>query len=351
MTKNIKKAAKNSTEIFKKIAKILFVIAILVLTIYQLLKDLDFELFAEIFKQINWIYCLISIPVIALSHWVRAIRWKVFLAPIHNAKSNLNLFSSVMVGYFVNSVTPRGGELVRPFVYARRENISKSSVFATIIVERFIDVVFLLMMLGIVFFVNKNLISQAFPQLSNERLMIFVGLVFLAVILLFLIITTNLFDIILEKVAKSISPKHYNRINEIWNSFKKGFSTLKNPKNYFKIFVYSTLIWALYALPLYLLFYAFGFQNTLNLGVFDAGLLIIVSGVGTSIAPTPSGIGVYHWLIVTAMLQLYANITHEAALAYATLSHGLTLLVQVLLGGFFLIRENLHKLHTKKEFE
>ena len=68
-----------------------------------------------------------------------------------------------MVGYAINNVTPRGGEIMRPYILARRENISKSAVFGTIIVERFIDIVFLLLMFGLVFFINRFLILQAFP--------------------------------------------------------------------------------------------------------------------------------------------------------------------------------------------
>jgi uncharacterized membrane protein YbhN (UPF0104 family) len=113
-----------------------------------------------------------------------------------------------------------------------------------------------------------------------------------------------------------------------------------------KIFLQSVLIWALYALPIYIIFFAFDFQQTLNLGIFDAGLLLVVSGIGVTIAPTPGAIGVYHWLIVTALTQLYPSISHEEALAFATVTHGVNLSLQVVLGFIFMLRENIRKIPT-----
>jgi uncharacterized protein (TIRG00374 family) len=337
--------------LLNKIIKIVFVVGIIAFTIFQLTKELNVTEFSNILLSIRWEYCLLSLIPAILSHWIRAIRWRVFLEPIHHAKSTINLFSAVMVGYLVNNITPRGGELVRPFVYARREKISKTAVFATIVVERVIDVIFLLLMFAVVFFASRNLILLAFPLLTISMLTYFVIVVFLIVVVLFLLITTNLFDLFLEKIAKSLAPKKYERINEIWHSFKKGFETLKNPKRYLIIFLESMIIWSLYALPLYIMFFAFDFQSTLNLGIFDAGLLIVVSGVGTTIAPTPGAIGVYHWLIVTALMQLYPTITSEEALAFATVTHGINLLLQVVVGCIFMLRENIRKIPTKEEFE
>jgi len=337
--------------LLNKTLKILFVVGIIVFTVFQLTKELDFSEFSNILLSIRWEYCLLSLIPAILSHWIRAIRWKVFLEPVYKAKSNINLFSAVMVGYLINNITPRGGELVRPFVYARREKISKSAVFATIVVERVIDMIFLLLMFAVVFFVNRSLISDAFPWLTDSMLTYFIAAVFLLIIAVFLMITTNLFDLFLEKIAKSLAPKKYERIKEIWNSFKKGFDSLRNPKHYLKIFIHSILIWALYALPIYIMFFAFDFQQVLNLGFFDSVLLVVVTGIGVTIAPTPGAVGVYHWLIVTALTQLYPLISHEEALAFATVAHIVNLTLQVALGCIFMLRENIRKIPTKEEFE
>jgi len=107
----------------------------------------------------------------------------------------------------------------------------------------------------------------------------------------------------------------------------------------------------LYAIPNYLLFFAFDFQINANLGLIDAALLVVVSGIGMSIAPVPGGIGVYHWITVTAIVNLYPQISYEEALAYATVSHGLNLAIQVILGGGFMLRENIRAIPKVIESE
>ena len=328
----------------KKKLNILFTLVILTLSIYGLLINLDVDSFVENLFNINWIYCLLSVPVAILSHYVRAIRWKLFLEPIKKDVSTLNLFSAVMVGYAVNNFTPRGGEFIRPYVFARREKCSKSSVLATIIVERVIDIVFLLLMFGIVFLASKSLILKAFPWLNPKTLTLIIAMALIFVISLLLLLSTNIFDKLLNKILSKLPAKYTDRVFQIWTSFKVGFQILKNPKHYLVNFFYSALIWILYAIPSYLMFFAFDFQTTANLGIIDAGVLVVASGIGMSIAPVPGGIGVYHWIIVTAIVNLYPQISNEEALAYATISHGVNLLIQVILGGVFMVRENVRKL-------
>ena len=88
----------------KEIIKYIVIIAILIGSLYLVLDDVNLKEFINILSQVRWEWCLLSVPVAILSHWVRAIRWKIFLKPILDAKSNMNLFSAVMVGYFVNNV-------------------------------------------------------------------------------------------------------------------------------------------------------------------------------------------------------------------------------------------------------
>ncbi|MCL2039149.1 MAG: flippase-like domain-containing protein [Bacteroidetes bacterium] len=332
----------------KKLLNIFFVLIVISLTIYGLFANLDLDSFVDSFSGINWIYCALSVPVALLSHLVRALRWRLYVNPIKKDVSLFNLFSAVMVGYAVNNWTPRGGELVRPYVLARRVNCSKSSLIATIIVERLIDVFFLLLMFCLVFLLSKELILQAFPWLNTNTLTLMGGLVFLVVLCLFLLLTTNIFDNLLNKILRKLSAKWTERIYNIWRAFKLGFETLKTPRDYLYNFLYSCLIWLLYTIPSYLMFFAFDFQNTAHLTIIDAGLLVVVSGIGMSIAPVPGGIGVYHWIAVTCIVNLYPQISTEEALAYATVSHGINLLIQVLAGGLFMLRENIRNVDLKE---
>lgn len=337
--------------IWKKSIKYILISLLAAASLYFVGKDIDFALLWKILKEANYFWAAVSVPVILISHWIRAVRWKTFLKPILEAKSMLNLFSAVMIGYAVNNVIPRGGELVRPFVFARREKVSRSAVFATIIIERFIDVLYLLFLFALVFFINRSLITFAFPWMTNANLLLYVVLpiaVLLSIILLS--VFTQAGHWLLKVIVKPLSEKEYLKFSDILTNFLKGFEFIKTPKQYTRTLMDSTLMWLFYALPMYMMFFCFDFQSGLHLGVQDAGLLLIVVGIGVSIAPTPGAIGVQHYLVTTAMVGLYA-ISKEEALAYATLVHAVNLIVQVVVGAGFFFRENISKLPSKDEFE
>ena len=96
------------------------------------------------------------------------------------------------------------------------------------------------------------------------------------------------------------------------------------------------------------MFFSFDFHITANLGFNDAILLIVISGIGSTIAYTPGAIGIYHYLIKASMMLFY-GMQAEEALAYATLTHAINYLIQVGTGGLFFMRENLKKIPLQEE--
>lgn len=321
---------------------------LLVVSIYFTINGIDFKKLYHAILGIDYFWVLVPLPVVLLSHLMRAIRWKLLLSPFHKATSIVNLFSATMVGYLFNNVSPRGGELVRPYIYSKREKISYSSTFATILVERILDLFTLGILIAVVLAWNSDKIIKAFPADTNPmKLVIISGLI---LVVMFLAVYPPTIKIFLEKVVKPISEKVYIKLVDLFDKFRQGFAIIKRPSKYARLAVESLFIWILYALPLYLLFFAFNFQNTYALGIEDALLLVIVSGIGVTIAPTPGAIGVYHYLVTTALVQLY-GIDTETGLAYATVAHAASKLMELLFGGIFFIHENISKIPTEEELE
>ncbi|MFN3195192.1 MAG: lysylphosphatidylglycerol synthase transmembrane domain-containing protein [Chlorobiota bacterium] len=332
----------------KTILKYGISLILLVGSVYLTIDGIDFDKLYNAILDINYFWVIAPLPIVILSHLMRAIRWKLFLSPFHDAKSIKNLFSATMVGYLFNNVSPRGGELVRPYIYSKREKISYSSTFATILVERILDLITLGVLIAIVLIWNSDQVLKAFPEDTDPMKLVFVSGFILLVLFLALYPPTVKF--VLDKLIKPFSEKIYNKLNELFEKFRQGFAIIKRPSKYARIAAESLFIWVLYALPLYLLFFAFGFETTYNLGLEDALLLVIVSGIGVTIAPTPGAIGVYHYLVTTALVQLY-GIGSEVGLAYATVAHAASKLMELLLGGLFFIRENISKMPTEEELE
>ena len=331
----------------KKIFKYLFSIIIIFLSVYFVGKDVDLVKLWEILVNVNYTWVLVSIPIVIMSHWIRAIRWKTMLVPAHKTKSasTWNLFSAVMIGYLFNSILPRGGEFIRPYVYSRREKVSFSTTFATIIAERFIDVLTLMLLFGTVFLFMRERIFQALPQVDPNKMLVTSAILILVLVMSFY---PPFIRTMIKILIKPFSIKNYEKINQLFEKFIKGFAIIKLPSLYFRLTLESLLIWFLYTVPMFLTFYCFTFQQTYHLGFQDAILMIIISGIGVTIAPTPGAIGVFHFLITNALMRFY-GLKQEEALAYATLNHAINYVTQVVVGGLFFLRENIKSFPNKEE--
>ncbi|MCX7879694.1 MAG: flippase-like domain-containing protein [Ignavibacteria bacterium] len=337
----------------KRIGKILnyFIsFVILIVLIYLSLKEIDINTLTTYIISANYVWVILSVPIMLSSHWARALRWRTMLAPITTAKSTWNLFSAVMAGYAVNNIIPRGGEILRPFYYSRKEKISFTMTFATIIVERFIDLFSLLLLFLLSFYFFREQLKVALPNLHIENLLI---PTFLIIVVASLSFYRNWVNFLLLRIIKPFSLKFFNRLNDLFDKFFLGLRIIKQPSQYFQLFVESLLIWFLYTLPLYFMFFSFGFVDKYNLGFDDSILLIVVSGIGYTIAPTPGAIGFYHFLVQNTLNKLY-GISLEEALAFATVTHALNYFSQVIIGGIFLFHEQislLPKIEPNSEFE
>lgn len=321
---------------------------LLVISIYLTVDGIDFKKLYSAILNIDYFWVIAPLPIVVLSHLMRAIRWKLLLSPFHKANSVLNLFSATMVGYLFNNVSPRGGELVRPYIYSKREKVSYSSTFATILVERILDLITLGVLIAVVLSWNSEQVLKAFPEDTDPMKLVIISVVIL--LLMFFSLYPPTIKFFLEKIIKPVSEKIYLKLADLFDKFRQGFAIIKRPSKYARIAVESLFIWILYALPLYLLFFAFGFENSYSLGLEDALLLVIVSGIGVTIAPTPGAIGVYHYLVTTALVQLY-GIDSETGLAYATVAHAASKLMELLLGGLFFIRENIKEIPSEQDLE
>lgn len=334
----------------KQIIKIVISAVLVIVTVWYAMRDIDFGKLGNILLEADYLWVILSIPVILLSHWIRAVRWKTMLEPALKVKSasTWNLFSSVMIGYAFNCVLPRGGEFIRPFVYARREKVSFTSTFATILVERVIDVVVLGLLFAFVFFFLSTQIVDAITglvEIDTNQVLIILGLILLVILISFY---PPIFRFFIRVLIKPISLKFYEKISQLFEKFLKGFAIIKSPSKYLRLIMESLAIWFCYTVPMYLMFFSFNFHTTANLGFDDAILLIVISGIGSTIAFTPGAVGIYHLLIMGSMVLFY-GIPKEEALAYATLTHAINYLIQILVGGIFFMRENLKKIPLQKE--
>jgi uncharacterized protein (TIRG00374 family) len=301
-------------------------------------KNLD-ELFGA-FKHANYWWVLATIPVMLLSHYFRALRWITMMKPIQSGIHVMNAFSGVMIGYMMNNLTPRGGELARPFILSRRENVRFSTAIATILVERVIDVLSLSVFVLITFYYLHSKIAQVFPQINSQVLLRYlVSPVVGLMTFIILLITTNIGEWLLRIAVKRFSEKWYVKLHSYLEAFINGFSIFKSPGLYWRVLLETAAIWGLYLVPLYFTFLAFGFEKAYNFGWFDANVLLTMTTIGITIAPTPGAWGIYHSFAQITLVQFY-GVPGEQALAFAFVAHGVGYFLNILVGGLFFMREH-----------
>jgi uncharacterized membrane protein YbhN (UPF0104 family) len=129
------------------------ILAALVYAQFRTWRDFDWATFWSQTDHVHKLHILIAIALIYLAYGMRAVRWKIFLRPVRGEASTIGLVAPTLIGFTGLAVLGRPGELIRPYLIARKENLSFSSQIAVWAVERIFDVgAFTLLLILAIFF-------------------------------------------------------------------------------------------------------------------------------------------------------------------------------------------------------
>lgn len=306
--------------------------------LYFAFRGTDFaQLYASIAGANYW-WMAASLVCLMVSHVFRSLRWRYLLDPIKPNISLRNLFSGVMIGYFVNNVLPRAGELVRPYTIGRLESVPKGAALGTIVVERIMDTVSFLILVVIIPLVYNGPLAQAFPWLRQAgAIIMLVTFCFLAIALV-LMLRRDWTDAILRKTTGLLSPHLAQRVDRSIHSFLDGFLFVKRPRSFFAILVLSILVWFLYIAMTYLAFFSFGLDTQLGFGA--AIVVLAISSIGIAI-PTPGATGGYHWFAAQTLIRLF-HVSNPVALSYATVTHAVGYVCVTIIGLYYFLRDHVN---------
>ena len=268
--------------------------------------------------------------MLGLSHFVRALRWRLIMEPLGYKPSIMNTFLAVLIGYLANLAIPRLGEVLKCTLLAKYEKVPAEKIVGTIVAERAFDVI----SLGIVFLLaltlQFNVIQAGWQQLqnaststnehSNNGLLIFLGAVF--VLLVIVVILYFTFKHKFETIIKSIK----TILIGIW----EGVISATKLKKHNLFFFYSFSIWFLYLLATYIGLY--GTEGTAS-SFSTAISCLAYASIGMII--TPGGIGAYAFFMAK-VLELN-GIEYTLGLANGTLQWFSQVIIVIVLGGLALI--------------
>lgn len=289
----------------KKIIGIVLSIGIGVFIIWWSVRGLTDAQLLDIKNAIvnaNYFWIGISIIIGLLSHFSRAYRWKYLLEPLGYQPKFWNSVFAIFIAYLVNLILPRGGEVVRATTISKYEAIPFEKAFGTIVAERVVDLIMLLLIiLGALFyqfsFVSELLLAKV-PQ--NPFLLIFLG--FLSLVLIYYV----------YRFIRRSEYKWLKKISGFIDGLMEGVISIWTMENRGAFIFHSVFIWAMYLLMFYVVSLAIPETAHLSLSAVLNGF--IGGTFGTS---TNGGLGTFPYAI-QKVFEMY-QINSDKAFAFGWL--------------------------------
>jgi hypothetical protein len=252
------------------------------------MRDVDPRAVAHALSRANYLGFAGAVATTLLGFWLRAVRWRSLIAAPRPIGVG-SLFSATMIGFMANNVLPlRLGEFVRPWALSRREGISKSTLLATVVVERAVDMHTLLAILGVALLVHP--ISEATEAGRMTR----AG----AAVLVTTCVALTVFVIVLERrprlaqaaigrLSAPLPEPARVRVAGMLTHFVEGLGLFRDLPRLAWVLLLSFLMFGVVVLGLQASLWALG----IHLPWFAGLIMLVITAIGIMVPAAPGYIG------------------------------------------------------------
>jgi uncharacterized protein (TIRG00374 family) len=242
---------------------IFVVLAVLVYLQFRTWRNFDW---AQLFQyELNWRHILHGVALIYLGYFLRAVRWKIFLRPVRQQASVLGLLAPTVIGFTGLALLGRPGELIRPYLIARHEDLSFASQVAVWTVERIFDIGgFTVLLVAAIFLPSK---LRAFAEAAPPEVRHWIHLTGygLIALVLGLLCVTVLISYRGKRIAQWVEDRFSHlaenlgrRVAQRIREFTVGLNTIHGPFAFLQLSAVSVLMWWVIALAYKEVTYAYG---------------------------------------------------------------------------------------------
>jgi uncharacterized protein (TIRG00374 family) len=316
----------------KSSLRTLAVLGVAVLLLGVFLRNVDF---GRVMREIGharpeWLALSLASMFVNLS--IRALRWQYLLDPLGKVGFS-SAFRATAVGFAASTVLPaRAGEVIRPYFLARHEHMSATGAFATIILERLLDVVTVLMLLASYVFIFDKDLSVTNPVavtwLKGVGVIAAAGAIGALVTLFILAGDPARLGRAIERLARVI-PSFADRLARIAEKFALGLGAIRHPSRLLVALLWSFPLWLSIAVGIWAVAVAF------QLAVPFTGSFLIIALLVLGVAvPTPGAIGGFHAAFRYGATAFFGA-PDDAAVGAAIVLHVLSIGPALLLGLYF----------------
>lgn len=292
--------------------------------LYWMYRDVDFAGVESMLRnEMNWLWMLLSLPLGVMAQVFRGWRWKQTLDPLEEHPRRAVCVHAVFLSYATSLIIPRIGEFTRCAILKRYDGVSFPKALGTVVTERAIDSLLLLLITGITLLWQMRMFSVFFAEtgtsidslLSRFSITGYVVTAICAIAVLFLL------HMLLKRLYI------YNKVKATLRGIWQGVISLRGISNIPMFILFTIGIWVSYFLQYYLTFFCFDFTSELSL---SCAVVTFVVGSIAVIVPTPNGAGPWHFAVKT-MLILY-GVAEPEALCFVLIVHAVHTFLIIALG-------------------
>jgi uncharacterized protein (TIRG00374 family) len=316
------------------------VLALAVLLLAIFLRNVDLRGVASEIVGARPELLLLSLATMLANLAIRAWRWQYLLAPLGAATFG-NAFQATAVGFAASSILPaRAGEVIRPYFLARREKLSATGAFATIILERLLDTLTVLLLLASYVFVFGRDMGAASPVAFTAMKWAGAGAAgasVAALVLLFVLAGDPArLSRTLAHLARALPSRLAGLLADVAEKFATGLGAVRRPGRLLLALALSLPLWLCIAAGVWAGVQAF------HIAVPFTGSFLLVAMLVVGVAvPTPGAVGGFHEAVRVGVTQFFGA-PEDAAVGAAIVLHALSILPSLLLGLLFAAQEGLN---------
>jgi uncharacterized protein (TIRG00374 family) len=275
---------------------------------------------------------------VVATFWARAIRWQYLLEPVGRTRFR-TVFRTTVIGFAALAILPaRVGDVLRPYLLARREGLTTTATFATVVMERVLDLIAVLVLLAIYVWGFSD--SSTMPDRLLNPIKVSAALasaVSVTLLSVMWVLATHPERIgTLAAAAARILPGGLSeRVGQLASTFSGGFAATRNPRALLLATLWSFPLWLAIAAEAWAVTVAFGIAMPF-VGTFLLQALLVI-GVAV---PTPGGVGSYHEAYRIGVTTFFGA-PNDRAVAAAIVTHAISFVPVVLLGVLFMAQDGL----------
>ena len=281
----------------------------------------------------------LTVALTVVTFVIRAERWKYLLEPLGPTRFR-TVFRTTVIGFAASAVFPaRAGEVIRPYLLARREGLSATAAFATILVERVLDLVaVLLLLLAFLIWFDPGVESRDSVLFSAIR---FGGLVMAPVavgallLMFFMAGHPERLQAWLQKAERILPVTAASAIARVARTFAEGFAVVRRPERLVAALAWSMVLWIAIAAGIWSVAIAFGIPMP-----FTGGLLMLAPLVVGVAVPTPGGVGGFHEAFRLGATSFFGA-DNDNAVGAAIVLHAISVGPVALAGLVFIVQDGL----------